>query len=261
MSISLKTMTFDEDVLSVLREMHWKDGGLLGVLEQQLDRKLYLRVNKALSAMGGKWNRKAKGHVFREDPRPTIFGLLESGTLTVERDGFFVTPLEIVAMMTDRVQPEGHILEPSAGLGAIANNLGIPHAQVSCIERNEQRARILRQNGYWVYCGDFLGYEPGPGTEFQSIFMNPPFERGQDIEHVCHAYDILQPGGAMVAIMSEGPFFRSDKKTVAFREWLEEVGGQSERLPTNSFKISGTTVSTRLVVIRKPGVPLGDGPD
>jgi hypothetical protein len=51
--------------------------------------------------------------------------------------------------------------------------------------------------------------------------MNPPFEKGQDIEHVRHAYDQLKPGGRVVAIMSEGPFFRSDKKATEFRDWLE----------------------------------------
>lgn len=248
MSISLKTMTFDEDVLSILREIHWKDDGLLGVLEQQLDRKLYLKTNKALEALGGKWNRKAAGHVFREDPRFLIPGLLESGELVVERDGFFETPAEIVAKMINRVKPEGKILEPSAGLGAIANNLGVPHAQVSCVERNEQRARILRQNGYRVHCGDFLEYD---GKNFNTCFMNPPFKGGQDIEHVRHAYDLLRDGGAMVSIMSEGPFFRGDKKAIAFREWLEKVGGQSETLPRGAFKESGTMANTRIVVIRK----------
>ncbi|HPT88716.1 MAG TPA: hypothetical protein PL004_12815, partial [Bacillota bacterium] len=50
-------------------------------------------------------------------------------------------------------------------------------------------------------------------------------------------------------------FFRNDKKAKEFREWLESVGGSSEKLPEGSFKSSErpTGVATRLVVIEKAG--------
>jgi len=35
--------------------------------------------------------------------------------------------------------------------------------------------------------------------------------------------------------MSEGPFFRTDTKAVAFRSWLDELGGTSEQLPRTHF--------------------------
>lgn len=35
--------------------------------------------------------------------------------------------------------------------------------------------------------------------------------------------------------MSESPFFRTDKKSNDFRDWLDTVGG-SEKLPEGSFK-------------------------
>jgi hypothetical protein len=90
---------------------------------------------------------------------------------------------------------------------------------------------------------------------YDRIVMNPPFERGQDMVHVRRAYEAnLAPGGRLVAITSEGPFFRSDKQATEFRAWLESVGGQSERLPAGSFRGSdaSTDVATRLVVIDKP---------
>jgi 16S rRNA G1207 methylase RsmC len=61
--------------------------------------------------------------------------------------------------------------------------------------------------------------------------MNPPFSNGQDIDHVRHAFDLLADGGRLIAIMSEGTFYRSDKKAVNFRAWLDEHSGTSERLP------------------------------
>jgi hypothetical protein len=53
--------------------------------------------------------------------------------------------------------------------------------------------------------------------------------------------------------MSEGPFFRTDRKSEAFREWLAAVAGQSEQLPEDAFKgveaFRETGCRTRLVVI------------
>ena len=67
-------------------------------------------------------------------------------------------------------------------------------------------------------------------------------------------HDHLNPGGKLVAIMGEGGFFRGDKQSTAFREWLENLGGESEKLPESSFKTSDnpTGVNTRLVTITKP---------
>ncbi len=85
--------------------------------------------------------------------------------------------------------------------------------------------------------------------------MNPPFSNRQDAEHVRHAYELLRPNGRIVAIMGEGVFFGSDKKAVEFREWLESVGGTSEKLPDNSFMDSSLPVNTgvnaRMVIIDK----------
>ena len=245
-----KTLRFDEDVLGVIRAMDWRDEGRLGILTGgQLERKLYIEVNKALESLGGKWNRKQGGHVFVLDPRPRVEGLIENGTLTVERDGFFETPLAVVQCMLERVTPVGMLLEPQAGLGAIADHL--PRTNLLCIEKNEQRCEALRQKGYLVFCCDFLTYNGKERGMFNTIYMNPPFEEGQDILHVRHAHKCLVDGGAMVAIMSEGSFFRKDKRATAFRDWLEQVGGTSEKLPSDAFKESGTGVQARLVVIRK----------
>ena len=81
--------------------------------------------------------------------------------------------------------------------------------------------------------------------------MNPPFENLQDVDHVRYAFDFLRGGGKLVSIMAESAFFRSDKKSVAFRKWFESLDGYSEKLSANSFKESGTGVNTRIVMIRK----------
>ena len=254
-----KTLKFDDDVLEVLSSMDWRDDGRLGVITGgQLERGLYMRVNKALESIGGKWNRKSGGHTFQSDPRPQVEGLVKTGALTVERDGFFETPRAVVERMLELVPPESMALtlEPSAGLGAIVRVLDERGVDwIVMVEKNEQRCAALekefKRQDRWVIQGDFMNFQEHPGYRFDRVYMNPPFEELQDIDHVRHAYDLLTNGGALVAVMSEGPFFRSDRKAEEFRAWFDMVGGHSEKLPEGSFKESGTGVNARLVVIRK----------
>ena len=252
-----KTIKFEEDVLNVFKGMEWREDGLLGIITGgQLERDLYLRCNKAYEALGGKWNRKAGGIVFSMDPRPRIEGLIESGDLTVERDGFFETPRAVVERMLELVPLyyEALYLEPSAGLGAIVKVLlekEILDFEILAVEKSEARCAELSKLNVSVLNKDFLMLTVNELGTVDRIYMNPPFEELQDIDHVRHAYDFLVNGGAMVSVMSEGPFFREDKKAVEFRSWLASVGGTSERLPEGSFKESGTGVNARLVVIKK----------
>lgn len=267
-----KTLRFDEDVLIELRAMTWSDDGRLGVIAGTLDRKLYERVNKALTAMGGAWNRKAGGHIFDSDPRPLVEGLLETGSLTVARDGFFETPPAVIRRMLELAPLPNYstiVLEPSAGKGAILRALlTLPQAKWSMFhacEKDAQRRQYLVENfpGVDMVEEDFLEYhlprhsEDGtPIFTYQRIYMNPPFEEGQDVTHVRHAYDLLQPDryndpAVLVSVMGEHAFFAGDRQSAEFRLWLEMVGGESEPLPANSFRESGTSVNARLVVIRR----------
>lgn len=96
----------------------------------------------------------------------------------------------------------------------------------------------------------------GGWSGYDRIIMNPPFSDGRDIQHVQHAYNLLRPGGRIVAIMGEGAFFQSNKRAEGFREWLESVGGTTEKLPDGSFMDPSLPVNTgvaaRMVVIDKP---------
>jgi len=95
---------------------------------------------------------------------------------------------------------------------------------------------------------DFLSHQ----DQYDRIIQNPPFEKAQDVDHVRHAFDCLKPGGLLVSIISNGPFFRNDKKSQQFREWLEVVDGEYEDL-TNGFTGAGsfrqTGVSAKIVII------------
>lgn len=251
----VKKIQLEDDVLSVLKGMEWADDGLVGKITcGQLDRKLYVKVNKALDSMGGQWNRKLGGHVFPSDPRSQVEGLLDSGVLVIEKDGFFETPLAVCMEMFSQVTPDvnGRFLEPSAGRGAIARSLveyGVPADHITLIEKNAQRCEELKKEFPIVINQDFLTFSVEESEEFDFIYMNPPFEMQQDIDHVRHAYSLLNDGGSLVSVMGEGTFFRQDKKALSFLEWMDSIHCWDVKLPEGSFKESGTMVNTRLFVV------------
>jgi hypothetical protein len=126
------------------------------------------------------------------------------------------------------------------------------------IQRHNSLREILTAKGFNLIGDDFLEHK----GQYDRIIQNPPFEKGQDIDHVRHAYNQLKPGGRLVSIISTGPFFRSDKKSISFREWFREVGGEEHELGqafkgAKSFRQTG--VSSKIIVIDKEERPAVEG--
>ena len=186
---------------------------------------------------------------------------------------FFATPYPLAAAMARILQAaRGEtVLEPSVGHGQIARmihevaDLSVAFTLVDIRadhEPNLQPALAQMQGRETnVRLGvDFLDFEHP--FQFDAIAMNPPFSReaGQgwrDIIHVMQAYDEhLAPGGRLVAVMSEGVFFRQDAHSTQFREFLDSVGAYVIDVPRGAFAKSGTGVKTRIVIIDK--VPRGE---
>jgi predicted RNA methylase len=241
----------DDDVLEVLKSVRCE--GPNAILTGQLGRELYVKTNKVLEALGGKWNRKAKAHVFAGDAGELLGDVLTSGEYVDRRKElqFYETPGELASRMCRRADV-GHgttVLEPSAGLGAIAIVARQYGGVVQCIEIDAKMSGTLRDDGFPVATGDFLVAVP---TQcFDTVVMNPPFRNGQDMAHVRHAYEFLSDKGTLAAIMSAGMTFRQDRNATEFREWLSWAGGEVEPLPAGTFKASGTMVNAVLVTIRK----------
>ena len=174
---------------------------------------------------------------------------------------FFATPPAVVDRMIAVAGLEAGmtVLEPSAGLGAIAAKVAPLVASVECIERDGQLASRLRAAATWpgdVLCADFLEVpsrlhdaNSALAAVYDRVLMNPPFGRQADIRHVTHALGFVKPGGMVVAVMSAGTEFRRDKATTAFREMVAARGGRLERLPDDAFAGAGISVRTVLAVI------------
>jgi hypothetical protein len=229
---------------------------------------------------------------------------------------FFPTPADQADDMIAVAELEAgmRVLEPSAGMGHIADRIREAGVEPDVMEISPERRELLEAKGYELVGNDFMDMKAAPrgytfgdlmeapdgvrgivrgkggmgsdrvrlvdpadptrnlgfynfselqGIEYRGvqsgydrIIMNPPFSNRRDAEHVMHAYSLLKPGGRLVAIMGEGVFFGQDKMAQAFRDWLAERGGTSEKLAEGTFNDPSLPVNTgvnaRMVVIDKP---------
>jgi len=205
-------------------------------------------ATRAIFAMiGGRSEADAKADELRSKVQALQFAKIP---------GYFPTPRAVVDQMLDRADiPDGScdVLEPEGGSGAILDAVRerFPNATLTTYERHASLRDVLTLKGYTLAGSDFMEVKAAP--RFDRVLMNPPFENGQDAEHVRHAFGMLRSGGRLVAIMSPGPFFRSDRRSQDFRAWFDGRGGEKVDLPAGSFKESGTGTASVLVVIDAEG--------
>ena len=185
---------------------------------------------------------------------------LKAGVKVVSVPQLFPTPPELARRMAAEAGELAglRVLEPSAGTGNIVRAI-IDHAtgadcvRITAVEINynlvslleQQRNRTVYANGdnFEIRQADFLECNGDLG-KFDRVIMNPPFERGSDIEHIKHAVKFLKPGGRIVAICAGGPRQERELKPLA-----EDSGGIWEPLEPGTFKDSGTGVNTVLLTI------------
>ncbi|GAA2861067.1 methyltransferase [Nonomuraea rubra] len=222
----------------------------------QMEYAFYKKVDKVLQATGGKWNRKAKAHLFDGDPSEVLEQVLLTGQITTPQDlGYFPTPPTVVEHLLDlaNLSAGSTVLEPSAGTGAIAGPMAARGLVVDCVELDPERAAVVREAGYarQVLLADFLTVQLGDlaGERYDAAVMNPPFAKQADITHVRHALDLVKPGGRLVSVMSISVSFRTNRTAADFRALLDERGGEVIPLPEDAFRESGTGVRTAIVVI------------
>jgi hypothetical protein len=203
--------------------------------------------------------------ISEEEKKKAEINKLEGEVKFKKLAGFFPTTPNIIEQLLDEADiQEGHsILEPSAGIGSIAEAIRdlYPDNPLDVVELKPLLRDILELKGFTVAGWDFLEHT----KKYDRIIMNPPFEKGQDIEHVQHAFSLLNEGGRIVGILSEGSFFNSQKKFANFRAFLSEHESWDQKLPAGSFKSAfvSTGVNTRMLVLSKEGVsvPITTGED
>lgn len=240
-------MKIAEDVLTVLNNSRLENN-VLYLPPTQLERKLYVSTNKVLELLGGKWNKKIKGHTFDSDVDELLNDAINFGEITDHKKEyqFFPTPKEIVSLMIGfaEIKNSDTILEPSAGDGAIANELISITPNIHIVELNPKMFDLLKDFPVRLN-EDFLTAKLEP--VYDKVVMNPPFSKQQDVDHILKAFSLLKPGGILVSVVSESPFFRQNKKSIEFREWLDINNAEIFELESGAFKSSGTMVKSRII--------------
>lgn len=224
-------------------------------------------TGKRILAAGFKTKRQfEKAHklvmVYINGPDPEVLRKnklreLEAKLIGCNIPGFFPTPRPVAERLVNTAGIGGNmsVLEPSAGIGNIADAIRdmAPAANITLVEVNYSLNEVLKAKGYEPVQEDFLEFKDG---KFDRIVMNPPFEKGQDVDHVKHAYELLNKGGRMVSIMGEHAFFCDDAKSQEFRQWLARQHCKVDKLEPGAFTgpeaLRQTSVASRICVIDKP---------
>jgi len=175
--------------------------------------------------------------------------------------GFYPTPPTLARAMAEAVGVRAgeRVLEPSAGMGALVEELVSRGAAVDAAEFNEARRAYLRAafagRANILDAEDFLVMPPTP--YYDAVVMNPPFAvegmRQADAVHVEHALRFLRPGGRVVALMSPGSVDASTgRRRAALHAALQGFGVQWVPVEAGRFRISGTDTPTVMLVATAP---------
>ena len=101
-------MKIEKEILNILERCTMEIGkkNIVYLPPEQLDRKTYLAVNKCLEAIGGKWSRKEKGHIFEDYPVNIFENLLLTGEVEdIKKEfQFFETPKELARQMIEMAE-------------------------------------------------------------------------------------------------------------------------------------------------------------
>ncbi len=165
-----------------------------------------------------------------------------------KQTNFFETPEVLADKMAELIDDVGlgaRILEPSAGQGALiqAVQRAIKYEvqPVDFCEIQPAFCELLTQAGARKVGEDFTTYQPGP--IYDAVIMNPPYRNKMAEQHLDHAWNLIKPGGKIVALVGRNAC-----------AWIdEEFSGhvfEREEIPRKTFK--ETSIPTYMYLICKP---------
>jgi len=241
--------TDDDPVKAIIRSVTVTENSL--VIEQQLDRDQYQQVAKVITKWGGKWSRQDKAFIFRESPQRFIDAYLDDGKIVNDKKAyqFYETPEMLAHVLVKKadIQPGQTVLEPSAGKGRIAQSIRLAGVEPDTCELWGLNKEALQHENFNIVADDFLQFT----GSYDRIVMNPPYAKGAEIEHVMHAFDCLNGGGIIVAVVSQAWQHRTDKKYATFRSFIEQQQYSWDELAPDTFRESGASVQTGILTMHK----------
>src|ERR1043165_5014976 len=239
----------------------------------------WTQVKKLLELAGGAYDMGKSSCTFPGPAAAVVEGMLAAGQVVADRHtaGYVPTPAALAARLVSAEfgnaaeLPDGAlVLEPSAGDGQIVRALiaANPGVRVTALEPDEIRFGQLfdstRLAGLSrVTFEDYVA--KSSGDWFDLIVMNPPFHiaglRDVWAEHVILAFELLKPGGRVVAVVPAESYVRSEQHHQPGRTWaknrhdgiLRQIVADSGRftaLPAADFP--GIGIGVGVLVIDRP---------
>jgi len=138
---------------------------------------------------------------FDYSPLEVIEEIVASGCVPDQKaHQFYPTPERLARIAVELADIEEHhtCLEPSAGMGGLADLMMERSAWTHCVEISPLHCKVLEGHGHSVTQADFLAWT---GQKVDRIVMNPPFSEGRWQAHTQHAASLVKPGGKLVAIL------------------------------------------------------------
>ena len=162
-------------------------------------------------------------------------------------DIHFTTNKELLNQLIDLadVKETDIVLEPSAGIGCIADEIKKYTNNIDCCEYMTHYSELLKLKGYNVTADDFLTYDKH--NHYDKIIANVPFSDEQN--HIKHIYKCLKADGRAVIITSNHWTFANDRNSQDFRTWLNNLTYEVYDVPSKSFEF--TNVTAKILVIYK----------
>jgi hypothetical protein len=146
-----------------------------------------------------------------------------------------------------------HVLEPSAGRGALVSPLVAAGHRVTAIDIDPDNAdwvasKWTRAEGVEVISADFTAFEDWPGVDL--ALLNPPFEKGQTEAHVLHALKFAPRVVCHCPLTTlEGKDRREGLWSTAY---LKRLVIHSSRPKYSGSRTGGQTAMCTIDVVRRP---------
>lgn len=192
-------------------------------------------------------------------------------------NGQYFTPTNVIQFIYNmlNVTPTSYLLEPSCGAGSFFEFVP-KYCKATGVEMMDETAEVARlcYPNVEVVTGDTLEMLDLIENQYHYVVGNPPY---MNINNKYEGFTIakkskraewyfielavraLKPGGKLALVLPDGVLSNSRDKPI--REWLmnECIYLGTVSLPVETFKPTGTTVKTSVIIAHKkvPGVKYG----
>lgn len=164
------------------------------------DQQIKAEADRIMESIGGTKVSEFRW-AFDYDPTEVVQEIVASGCVPDQKaHQFYPTPERLARIAVDMadIGPDDTCLEPSAGMGGLADLMKQAAEWMHCVEVSPMHCKVLVAKGHSVTQTDFLAWS---GDPVDCIVANPPFSEGRWQAHTQHAATMVKPGGRLVAIL------------------------------------------------------------